>query len=75
MSGTVRILAIMLGTATAAILHFYFYYNWYVAGVGGAAILIGFPILHEFVADLRRRNTRSRNDRRREQERKDSSGQ
>ena len=72
MSGTVRILAIVLGAAAGAILYFAWHFPWYLASIAAVAVLTLFPICHEFVAGLRR-DARLKHLLHHEQERQDAS--
>jgi fatty acid desaturase len=54
MSATVRILAIVFGTAVVAILHVVWRAPWYIAGSAGLVVFTVFPICYGSVADLRR---------------------
>ena len=72
MSGIVRILAIVLGIAAAAMLYFAWHFPWYLASIAAVAVLVLFPITHEFVAGLRR-DVRLKHLLRHERERHDAS--
>jgi fatty acid desaturase len=71
-SGTVRILAIALGAAIAALLYFGWGVTWYIAGAAGLVVLIALPICHEFVVGWRR-DTRLKHIQQDAQDRKDTS--
>ena len=56
MSGSVRLVAIALGAALAALLYFVWDSRWYWAILAGVLILMAFPMLQERVTGVFRRS-------------------
>ena len=56
MSGTVRLIAIGIGAALAALLYFAWGFRWYWAILASVLAFVAFPMVHEWIVGMLRRS-------------------